>query len=617
MAIAELTARNRTDKLIATEEVSARTDLVLGQEPVVLRVPELIEGGVPLGSPSSLQLRATGTAAVSLQASRGRYDDPSLSQLFPTMKDVPAQFGVNPKDNPPTYLVDGKVETFGGPSKAVESKIAVRDGGMLKPVILGYEPQLTAVEAERATAAAVKAFDGGDGAWPRATPETRIAAVAKFADLLEATTERVATLLMWEIGKSYPDAKKEVSRSVEYIRATLDEYRALLRESTATLVGPNGAKPTHFARDLRQPRGVVLCVGPYNYPVNEFLTTVVPALLMGNVVIGKTPRFGGLASQALLDALNQSFPAGVISVLPGNGRTIIPAVMKGVEKNSQGKVLGPAVNVLAFIGSAGAADAVIREHPMQAALEKVLGLGAKNAAVVLPGADVDAVAKKIVKGALGFNGQRCTAEKIVFVPRAEAARYAAQIALGVAALKVGMPWEDGVAITPLPEDDKAKAMQAMIEDAVDKGAKVMNPKGGTSYHSVMRPAVLFPVTSDMRIAVEEQFGPIIPIVPYDDIAEIGRWHKETGFGQQAAIFGEPRAAVAVASMLASRVARINVNDNCQRGPDNLRFTVKAGGSGFGTLSLREALTVFSQVGTVVSQDPKTLDIVAPPTTAAT
>jgi glyceraldehyde-3-phosphate dehydrogenase (NADP+) len=332
-------------------------------------------------------------------------------------------------------------------------------------------------------------------------------------------------------------------------------------------------------------------VAPFNYPINEFLTTIVPALLMGNVVVAKTPRFGMLANQALLDAFARSFPPGAVAVLPGEGRSVLPPIM------ATGKI-----DMLAFIGSERAANAILAAHPSPSSLHKVLGLGSKNPAVVLPGADLEKTASAVVKGALGFNGQRCTAEKIVYVTRAAAGAFADLVAKKAAALKVGMPWEDGVAITPLPEDGKLEAMKAYVDDAVAQGARV---EGGAAFHSIMAPAVLYPVTEAMRIFHEEQFGPIVPVAPYDSIGQVLAWQKASPFGQQAGVWGPPENARPAVEALGRLVSRVNVNDVCQRGPDTFGFTA-TDKSGFGTLSLRDALLTFSRPLTIQSPDEAAL-----------
>lgn len=530
------------------------------------------------------------------------WNDDSFLSLFPEVP--PAKVRIDPAQHAPRWLVDGELRAFGGPAREVRSRVATRTGATLNTTLLGHEAQLTADDAKLAVAAAQRAWNNGEGEWPSAHVETRIAAVERFAAAVEAKTDEIATLLMWEIGKPWASSRDEVTRSVDYIRNTIVELQRLRQHDLSVQLGTAGGK-MHFARTHRRALGVVLCVAPFNYPVNEFLTTVIPALLMGNVVIAKTPRFGVLANLVLLDAFRDCFPKGVVSLLPGDGRVVIPAVMSATEQDVAGNPTG-VVHVLAFIGSEGAANAIMRAHPTPITLHKILGLGAKNPAVVLPDADLDAAATAIVKGGLGFNGQRCTAEKIVFVHRSVADAFTAKVAARVDALKAGMPWDEGVGITPLPEDTKLETMRALIDDAVSKGATVVNANGGRGAFSLMRPAVVAGVKPGMRLLHEEQFGPIIPISTFDDAEAVLDWQRRSPFGQQAAVWGKAETARAFVRKFTRFVARVNLNDVCQRGPDSFGFSA-ADKSGFGTLSLKEALLSFSRPVLVQAQEQTVLD----------
>lgn len=535
------------------------------------------------------------------------YEDPSLAALFPTATQVPEAARIDPRANPPRMLIDGRVRTVDDLDQCVGiySRVAVRDGNALSPVLLGHEPKLGALEVAEAMAAAERALASGTGAWPSATIETRIAAVETFAARLAADVDRIATLLMWEIGKPLASAKQEVTRSLDYIKDTIAELRRL-EASRLPYTGVAG-KTTHHARDYLRPLGTVLCVAPYNYPINEFLTTIIPALLMGNVVIAKTPRFGMLASQALMAAFAEAFPPGVVALLPGDGRIVLPAVISHKHNDVFGNAAAT-IDVFAFIGSEGAANAILARHPAPSFVHKILGLGAKNAAVVLAGADAETVATKLVKGSLGFNGQRCTAEKIVFVPAgSDGDAVVRAIADKVAKLPLGMPWDPAAAITPLPEPSKLEVMWGLIADAVEHGATVANPDGGRGYYSIMRPAVLDRVVAGMKIFDEEQFGPIVPIVRYQQVREVIDWHVRSPYGQQAGIHGpDSPAKRELASSLTSFTARINLDDVCQRGPDTFGFTA-ADKSGFGTLSIRNALLAFSRSVIVQSPDRAAID----------
>lgn len=533
----------------------------------------------------------------------GAWHDETLESLFPDAAAIPAEHRIDPALHPPRWLCDGEIRTHAR-AREVYSRVATRTGSQLSPTLLGLEAELGEVEARAAVDAAVRAYRRGEGEWPTLHVESRMHAVAAFADALERNRDAIAKLLMWEIGKPWAAARGEVTRSVEYIRNTVATLAAMRERDLAIDHGVADGKD-HYARTHRRPLGVSVCVAPFNYPLNEFLTTLVPALLMGNTVVAKTPRFGVLANLALLDAFRDCFPAGVVNLLPGEGKVVLPAVM-GVNTPDVHGNPSAAVRVLAFIGSEHAANAILRAHPVPITLHKVLGLGAKNPAIILSDADVVAAAQAIVKGGLGFNGQRCTAEKIVFVHRSIRDRFVAEVVARVDKLPVGMPWDESVAITPLPEPNKLAAMQALLDDALANGAAVHNAAGGRGAFSIMRPAIVADVTPTMRLYHDEQFGPIVPIAVFDDVDEVLDWQRRSPFGQQAAVWGKPDTARRLVRELTRFFARVNVDDVCQRGPDSFGFSA-TDKSGFGTLSLGEALLSFSRPVLVQARDAAVLD----------
>jgi len=156
-----------------------------------------------------------------------------------------------------------------------------------------------------------------------------------------------------------------------------------------------------------------------------------------------------------------------------------------------------------------------------------------------------------------------------------------------------MPWQPGVKITPLAEPDKAEAMRALIDDAVAKGARVVNPNGGVTEATYMRPAVVYPVSPDARLFREEQFGPVVPVAAFHDIDEPMRYIVESDYGQQVSVFGtDPAQLAALIDPLVNQVCRVNINSQCQRGPDAFPFTGRKD-SAEGTLSVSDALRVFT------------------------
>ena len=499
-----------------------------------------------------------------------------LEDIFPEENDIPREF-MPPTVDQTEYLVDGEIRTWNGLRQEVFSPVFVRRDGGLVPRRLGSYPLLSAGEAEAALAAAAKAYDHGRGEWPTMPVERRIACVEAFAARMKERRADVVNLLMWEIGKTHGDAGKEFDRTLEYIAATVEALKELDRASSRFVI-----EQGIVAQVRRAPLGIVLCMGPFNYPLNETFTTLIPALIMGNTAIFKPAKFGALLFQPLLPAFRDSFPRGVVNTLYGEGQVVVPPLM------ASGRI-----DVFAFIGSAKVANTLEKLHPKPNRLRRVLGLGAKNPAIVLDDADLDLAVKECALGALSYNGQRCTALKILFVQRQVVEPFLEKFCAAVAGLKAGMPWEAGVAITPLPERGKTAAMGELIRDAVALGARVVNPGGGEANQSVMIPAVVYPVTGRMKLFTVEQFGPLVPIVPFDDIEEPVRYLLEADVGQQASVFGrDPVALGRLIDPLVNQVCRLNINSQCQRGPDSFPFTGRKD-SAEGTLSTSDALRVFS------------------------
>jgi len=411
----------------------------------------------------------------------------------------------------------------------------------------------------------------------------RIEHVEKFlADMRKKRTE-VVTLLMWEIGKTLKDSEKEFDRTCDYIVDTIKAYKELDRNS-AKLIEEQG----FMAQIRRVPLGVSLCMGPYNYPLNETFTTLIPALVMGNTVVFKPAKYGVLLIRPLLEAFRTNFPPGVINIIYGRGRETVGALMES------GKI-----DVFAFIGTNKGANDLKRLHPKPHRLKSILGLDAKNPAIVLPDADIDNAVAECITGSLSFNGQRCTALKILLVHRSILDVFLDKFNAEVKKLKPGMPWESGVSLTPLPEPGKVEYLTELVEDAKKHGAKVLNENGGEHSNTFFYPAVVCPVNESMRLYYEEQFGPVIPIVPFDDDQEAIKYVVNSNFGQQVSIFGQDSKRVAhLMDAFVNQVGRINLNAQSQRGPDTFPFNGRKD-SAEGTLSVSDALRVFS-IRTIVA-----------------
>jgi glyceraldehyde-3-phosphate dehydrogenase (NADP+) len=222
-----------------------------------------------------------------------------------------------------------------------------------------------------------------------------------------------------------------------------------------------------------------------------------------------------------------------------------------------------------------------------------LGLEAKNPAIILPDADLDLTIDECISGTLSFNGQRCTALKVIYVHEDIKEKFLKRFAQRVDGLKFGKPWDESVNLTPLPEPGKPAYIQELIDDAVEKGAEVLNKKGGQHFDNYIWPAVLHPITKDMRVYQEEQFGPVIPVLSFSDIEEPLDDMAESNYGQQVSLFGKDVYALSpLIDTLVNLVCRVNLNSSCQRGPDVYPFTGRKD-SAQSTLSVHDALRSFS------------------------
>lgn len=499
-----------------------------------------------------------------------------MKDIFVSKNEIEDKYQIDFPYQQTDYLIGGEILQWNGDMSEVYSPIYLKESNQYENYIGSY-PLLDEASAMNALKAAVKAYDNGNGEWPKMSISDRIDCVKKFVFLIKNERDNVVRLIMWEIGKSLKDAEKEFDRTIAYINDTIESLKNLDRVASRFTI-----EQEIIAQIRRAPLGVVLCMGPFNYPLNETFTTLIPALIMGNTIIFKPPKMGVLLHSPLLKAFQSAFPKGVVNTIYGRGEVVVTPIMKS------GKV-----NVLAFIGSSRVADILKKEHPHPHRLKSVLGLDAKNPAIILKDANVEEAVKECVLGALSFNGQRCTALKIIFVHDSIADDFVAKISSAVSSLKIGLPWEENVKITPLPEPNKCQYLDSLVKDAVSKGAKVINENGGTFDKSVYVPAVIDHVTSEMKLYYVEQFGPIIPIVRYLDIEEPMNYVVESNYGQQASVFGNNADELGrIIDTLVNQVCRVNINSQCQRGPDTFPFTGRKD-SAEATLSVSDALRVFS------------------------
>ncbi len=404
--------------------------------------------------------------------------------------------------------------------------------------------------------------------------------IRKAADLMENIQEDLGKILEKEIGKPRKQAIAEIQRTADIFRATADAGTQIEGE---TIVSDafSGFSKNKISIVSRVPLGVVLCIGPFNYPFNLTGSKVAPALIAGNTVIIKPPTQGALTALTFGEILKQAgVPNGVVNIVTGKGSEIGDYLIQH-----------PGIDMIAFTGSSETGKRIASMAGMKPLL---LELGGKDAAIVLPDCDFKTTVENIVKGAFSYSGQRCTAVKRVLVLSEIADKLAQAIAEKVKKLRVGKP-EDDCDIGPLINPEQVSFVQGLIEDAISKGAVLLteNKREGNT----LWPVVLDKVTVDMRIAWEEPFGPVLPIIRINDIKEGIVISNRSEYGLQGMIFTENiDLAFNIAKEL--EVGTVQINGQSARGPDHFPF-IGTKASGLGTQGIKYSILAMSRPKSIV------------------
>ncbi len=466
------------------------------------------------------------------------------------------------------YLVHGQWRKAQGEPLPSHSPV---DGSLI-----GYVQSLSHEEVDEVYADSKEAQKG----WAKLPINQRAAILRKAADILAQEADDLGLMLEKEISKDKASSRNEVLRTAELIRYTADEGEHLRGIAAGSDVFP-GMPNDRIAIITREPLGVVLAISPFNYPVNLAASKIAPALIAGNSVVMKPATAGVICTLYLADAfVRAGIPAGVLNVVTGKGSVIGDYLVEH-----------PAVDFINFTGSTLVGQGIAKKAGM---VPLLLELGGKDAAIVLSDADLDKAAKEIVNGAYSYSGQRCTAIKRVLVEDKVADKLIAKIKPLVEKLKVGTP-ESGAFITPLISQKAADYVESLITDAIDRKATVV--VGGKHEKNLIWPVLLDNVTTDMRVAWEEPFGPVLPIIRVKDAKEAVAIANKSEYGLQSAVFTQDiDKAMAVAQAL--EVGTVHVNGRTERGPDNFPF-LGVKNSGLGTQGIRYSIEAMSRPRVVV------------------
>lgn len=441
---------------------------------------------------------------------------------------------------------------------------------------LGTVPAMTQTEADEAMQAARAALP----AWRALSAVERAAYLHKTAAILERDKEEIGTILAKEVAKGIKAAIGEVVRTADLIRYAAEEGLRITGQAMEG-GGFEAASKNKLAVVRREPVGIVLAIAPFNYPVNLSASKIAPALIAGNVVMFKPPTQGSISGLLLAKAFEEAgIPAGVFNTITGRGSEIGDYIIEHKE-----------VNFINFTGSTPIGERIGRLAGMRPIM---LEIGGKDAALVLEDADLEHAAKQIVAGAFSYSGQRCTAIKRVIVLESVADKLATLLQEEVSKLTVGDPF-DNADITPVIDNASADFIWGLIEDAQEKEAQALTPIKREG--NLLWPVLFDQVTKDMKVAWEEPFGPVLPIIRVASVEEAIAFANESEFGLQSSVFtNDFKKAFEIAEKL--EVGTVHINNKTQRGPDNFPF-LGVKGSGAGVQGIKYSIEAMTNVKSIV------------------
>ena len=437
--------------------------------------------------------------------------------------------------------------------------------------LVGEVPAMTQEEVDFA----IKSAKNAQKTWKSVPVNERVEILYKAANLLISHSDDMSDIMMREIGKDKKSCESEILRSADYIKFTADTAKNLSGESIPGDSFP-GFKKNKISVVTREPLGTVLAISPFNYPINLAASKIAPALIAGNTVILKPATQGSLCGLYLAKIFEEAgVPKGVLNTITGRGSEIGDYI-----------VTHPEIDFINFTGSTEVGTRISRITSM---VPLLMELGGKDAAIVLKDADLDLAASNIVSGAYSYSGQRCTAVKRILVVEEVADKLVEKVKELVEKLKVGNP-ADGAEVVPLIDTKSADYVWELIDDAREKGAHLL--VGGKREENLIYPTLFDYVTTDMRLAWEEPFGPVLPIIRVKDKDEAIEIANNSEYGLQSSVFTENiNEAFYVADRL--EVGTVQVNNKTERGPDHFPFLgVKA--SGIGTQGIRYSIESMSR-----------------------
>lgn len=342
--------------------------------------------------------------------------------------------------------------------------------------------------------------------------------ISAAAKKLEEKTDVFIEIIIDEIGISYKDAKHEVDRSVNVLKICAEESKRIQGEITPSEISEGFHDKLIYSR--RDPIGIVLCITPFNHPLNQVVHKIMPALAANNAVLLKPSRKCPITAQKLIELLYESgFPREMLQIITGEDAVI------GKEL-----VSNKYINMISFTGSVPTGEKIASWSGIK---KTSFELGGNDALVVDTSADLDHAAQVASDGAFKNSGQRCSSTKRIIIESEIKDEFLKKFKLIAEKLKVGDPKDKSTDIGTVIDIDAAKVIENRINSAVAKGAQIIT--GGNRVNAQIYPTIIDNVNMEMEIVAEETFGPIAPIISVESFEHAIEVVNSTPFGLNSAL----------------------------------------------------------------------------------
>jgi acyl-CoA reductase-like NAD-dependent aldehyde dehydrogenase len=380
--------------------------------------------------------------------------------------------------------------------------------------LLGTVVGSTPGQVDDAVRAAAEAFRS----WRRTSVVDRVEVCRRAFALCLERTEEIAQMISREVGKTIRESREEMEEfTADHFRRASED---VLRHAGKVLPSTQERSNAKRIVVVQEPVGVVAAVTPWNFPVDIAGIPIVYGLAVGCTVVWKPSEMAPLCAQMFVELLHDAgFPAGTINLVHGRGDT------------GAALVSHPEVGSVVFTGSTATGEQIAREAGLK---NRVLELGGNGPQIVLADADLDKAADAAIVGCFYLAGQCCTAAERILVHESVKDAFVEKLLERTRALRVGDPLDEATDMGPMCTAEVLARTQEHIADAVELGATILHGGGFEGrYHE---PTVVDGVTSDMRIAQEETFGPVAPIMTFSTLEEAIEIANETEYGLTAAVF---------------------------------------------------------------------------------